>query len=165
MRSNLFQRLFGPQRQFNRVGVVDVGFVQVDANEPAAALLHALAEVAHGGNGAARADLHHQRRHLGAIQPSIEQRRRLQERLDDPTKHWKFDHNDIAVRQRWPDYQRAYDQLLSATHTPWAPWTVVPADSKAQRNLMIATLLREVLRNLDLRYPSGDPALEHFTVE
>ena len=94
-----------------------------------------------------------------------EQRQRLQERLDDPAKHWKFDMGDIAVRKQWADYQRAYEQLLAATHTPWAPWTVVPADSKTHRNLMIATLLREVLHNLDLRYPSGDPALEHFTVE
>ena len=94
-----------------------------------------------------------------------EQRQRLQERLDDPAKHWKFDMGDIAVRKQWADYQRAYEQLLAATHTPWAPWTVVPSDSKTHRNLMIATLLREVLRNLELRYPSGDPALEHFTVE
>ena len=94
-----------------------------------------------------------------------EQRQRLQERLDDPAKHWKFDMGDIAVRKQWADYQRAYEQLLAATHTPWAPWTVVPSDSKTHRNLMIATLLREVLHNLDLRYPRGDPALEHFTVE
>ena len=94
-----------------------------------------------------------------------EQRQRLQERLDDPAKHWKFDMGDIAVRKQWADYQRAYEQLLAATHTPWAPWTVVPSDSKTHRNLMIATVLREVLQNLDLKYPPGDPALEHFTVE
>ena len=94
-----------------------------------------------------------------------EQRQRLQERLDDPAKHWKFDMGDIAVRKQWADYQRAYEQLLAATHTPWAPWTVVPSDSKTHRNPMIATVLREVLQNLDLKYPPGDPALEHFTVE
>ncbi|NMM75853.1 PPK2 family polyphosphate kinase [Acidovorax sp. SRB_24] len=94
-----------------------------------------------------------------------EQRDRLQERLDDPTKHWKFDLGDIAVRQQWAAYQSAYETLLAATHTRWAPWTIVPANSKTHRNLMIATVLREVLRNLDLRYPPGDPALEHFTVE
>jgi PPK2 family polyphosphate:nucleotide phosphotransferase len=94
-----------------------------------------------------------------------EQRQRLQERLDDPAKHWKFSMGDIAVRRQWADYQRAYGTLLAATHTPWAPWTIVPANSKTHRNLMIATLLREVLRNLDLRYPPGDPALEHLTVE
>ncbi|MFT4192713.1 MAG: polyphosphate--nucleotide phosphotransferase [Comamonas sp.] len=94
-----------------------------------------------------------------------EQRERLQERLDDPAKHWKFDQADIAARRQWADYRRAYDALLAATHTPWAPWTIVPADSKTHRNLMIATLLREVLRNLDLRYPAGDPALDGLKIE
>jgi PPK2 family polyphosphate:nucleotide phosphotransferase len=89
-----------------------------------------------------------------------EQRLRLQERLDDPAKHWKFDQNDLQVRAQWSDYQQAYAHLLAATHTPWAPWTIVPADSKTHRNLMVATLLRELLHNLDLRYPPGDPALE-----
>ncbi len=94
-----------------------------------------------------------------------EQRERLQERLDDPTKHWKFAMSDIDARKQWSQYQHAYEQLLAATHTPWAPWTIVPADSKTHRNLMIATVLREVLRNLDLRYPPGDPALADFKVE
>ena len=94
-----------------------------------------------------------------------EQRQRLQERLDDPAKHWKFAMSDIEARKQWSQYQKAYEMLLSATHTPWAPWTIVPANSKTHRNLMIATVLREVLQNLDLKYPPGDPALEHFTVE
>ena len=94
-----------------------------------------------------------------------EQRQRLQDRLDDPTKHWKFAMSDIDARKQWSQYQHAYEQLLAATHTPWAPWTIVPADSKTHRNLMIATVLREVLRNLDLRYPPGDPALADFKVE
>jgi len=94
-----------------------------------------------------------------------EQRQRLQERLDDPAKHWKFAMSDIEARKQWPQYQQAYETLLSATHTPWAPWTIVPANSKTHRNLMIATVLREVLRNLELRYPPGDPALAHCTVE
>jgi len=94
-----------------------------------------------------------------------EQRERLQERLDDPAKHWKFSMGDIEVRKQWAQYQDAYGTLLAATHTPWAPWTIVPANSKTHRNLMIATVLREVLQKLDLRYPTGDSALEHFTVE
>lgn len=93
-----------------------------------------------------------------------EQRARLQERLDDPAKHWKFDENDMKVRTQWKDYQQTYGQLLGATHTPWAPWTIVPADSKTHRNLMIATLLREVMRNLDLRFPEGDPALKDYKI-
>ncbi|MBY0412255.1 MAG: polyphosphate--nucleotide phosphotransferase [Burkholderiaceae bacterium] len=94
-----------------------------------------------------------------------EQRERLQERLDDPAKHWKFSMGDIEVRKQWAEYRGAYNTLLNATHTPWAPWTIVPANSKTHRNLMIATVLREVLQNLDLRYPTGDEALKHFTVE
>lgn len=94
-----------------------------------------------------------------------EQRERLQERLDDPCKHWKFDENDLKVRSQWDDYQQAYEQLLAATHTPWAPWTIVPADSKTHRNLMIATMLREVLGNLDLKYPPGAPAMDKIKVK
>lgn len=90
---------------------------------------------------------------------SGEQRERLQERLDDPTKHWKFSPGDIEVRKQWPDYQKAYQALLRATSTEWAPWTIVPADSKTHRNLMIATLVRDALKKLKLRYPPGDPAL------
>ena len=93
-----------------------------------------------------------------------EQRVRLQERLDDPAKHWKFSMGDIEVRKQWADYRRAYDRLLNTTHTPWAPWTIVPADSKTHRNLMIATVLRAVLQNLNLRCPEGDAALKGLTV-
>ncbi|MEG1735012.1 MAG: polyphosphate--nucleotide phosphotransferase [Comamonas sp.] len=94
-----------------------------------------------------------------------EQRQRLQERLDDPCKHWKFDESDLKARAQWDEYQQAYEKLLAATHTPWAPWTIVPADSKTHRNLMIATLLREVLGNLELQYPAGSPALEKIQVK
>ncbi|MBF5005303.1 PPK2 family polyphosphate kinase [Diaphorobacter caeni] len=94
-----------------------------------------------------------------------EQRQRLQERLDDPAKHWKFEMGDIEVRKQWDPYQTAYEQLLSATHTPWAPWTIVPADSKTHRNLMIATVTRAVLENLKLKFPDGDPQLTKFKVE
>lgn len=93
-----------------------------------------------------------------------EQRARLQERIDDPTKHWKFSAGDLEVRKQWKLYQRAYASLLQATSTPWAPWTVVPSDSKTHRNLMIATVVRATLQQLDLRYPPGDPALAGVTV-
>ena len=93
-----------------------------------------------------------------------EQRERLQERIDDATKHWKFALGDLEARKQWKQYQQAYEDLLNATSTPWAPWTVVPADSKTHRNLMIATLLRQTLQQLDLRYPPGDPALKGIKV-
>ena len=88
-----------------------------------------------------------------------EQRERLQERLDDPTKRWKFAVGDIEVRKRWDDYQKAYGAAIAATGTRWAPWTIVPADSKTHRNLMVATVLKQTLLGLKLRYPPGDPAL------
>jgi polyphosphate kinase 2 (PPK2 family) len=93
-----------------------------------------------------------------------EQRLRLQERLDDPTKHWKFAVADLDERKRWDDYQAAYSAMIAATGTRWAPWTVVPADSKTHRNLMIATAVTEALRGLKLRYPPGDPALANIKV-
>jgi PPK2 family polyphosphate:nucleotide phosphotransferase len=94
-----------------------------------------------------------------------EQRERLQERLDDPAKHWKFSLGDLEVRKRWNDYQAAYGAAIAATGTPWAPWTIVPADSKTHRNLMIATMLKATFSGLKLRYPTGDPALFGLRVE
>ena len=88
-----------------------------------------------------------------------EQGQRLQERIDDPTKRWKFSLGDIEVRKQWADYQKAYASLLGGTSTAHAPWTVVPADSKTHRNLMIATMARDKLKSLGLKYPPDDPKL------
>lgn len=93
-----------------------------------------------------------------------EQGKRLQERLDDPAKRWKFALGDLEVRKQWKAYQAAYSAAIAATGTPWAPWTIVPADSKTQRNLMIATVLKQVLTGLKLRYPPDDPALADLKV-
>jgi PPK2 family polyphosphate:nucleotide phosphotransferase len=93
-----------------------------------------------------------------------EQRARLQERLDDPTKNWKFALGDLDVRKHWDAYQTAYSNAIAATGTPWAPWTIVPADSKTHRNLMIATIMKQVLQGLKLRYPPTDPALKNLKV-
>jgi len=93
-----------------------------------------------------------------------EQRARLQERVDDVTKHWKFSADDLSVRKQWAGYQAAYETLLGATSTPWAPWTVVPADSKTHRNLMIATVVRDRLMSLGLRYPPEKAELRGLRV-
>ncbi len=94
-----------------------------------------------------------------------EQRERLQARLDDPEKNWKFDPADLEARKQWSTYQKAYEGVLSATSTPWAPWIVVPSDSKTHRNLMIATLVRDTLAGLGLRHPvvEFDPASIRIT--
>jgi PPK2 family polyphosphate:nucleotide phosphotransferase len=94
-----------------------------------------------------------------------EQRARLQERLDDPTKHWKFAAGDLDVRKQWDLYQRAYQDAIAATGTAWAPWTIVPADSKTHRNLMIAQAIVQTLQGLKLRYPPGSPELARMRVE
>ena len=94
-----------------------------------------------------------------------EQRERLQARIDDPTKNWKFSQGDVSVRKQWKAYQKAYEDLLRATSTEWAPWTVVPANSKTHRNVMIATLVRNKLKALQLRYPPADPALKGLKIE
>ena len=94
-----------------------------------------------------------------------EQRSRLQARVDDPGKHWKFSMDDLAVRKKWEAYQQAYENALSATSTPYAPWYVVPADSKRHRNLMIARLLVKTLKNMKFKTPASDPALKGLVVE
>lgn len=94
-----------------------------------------------------------------------EQRQRLQERLDDPDKQWKFDPNDLVQRKKWDEYQLAYERAIVATDTDHAPWYVIPADSKTQRNLLISTLLLEIMQDLKLSYPKPDPALSKLKVE
>ncbi|WP_061503828.1 PPK2 family polyphosphate kinase [Ramlibacter tataouinensis] len=93
-----------------------------------------------------------------------EQRKRLQARLDDPTKRYKFQRDDLKVRKQWDLYQVAYEHAIAATGTPWAPWTIVPADSKTHRNLMIALVLQETLNGLGLRYPDDDPTLKSLKI-
>jgi PPK2 family polyphosphate:nucleotide phosphotransferase len=94
-----------------------------------------------------------------------EQRRRLQARIDDPTKHWKFDLSDIEARKHWDDYQLAYRDALAATSTERAPWYVIPADSKSHRNLMVAALLLRVFEGLNLEYPPPKESLTGITIE
>ncbi len=82
-----------------------------------------------------------------------EQRERLQARLDDPSKNWKFSESDLEARAKWNDYQAAYADLLAACSTKQAPWYVVPANRKWVRNLVVSELIVDVLRSLKLKYP------------
>ena len=88
-----------------------------------------------------------------------EQRQRLQARIDDPAKAWKFVAHDLEVRRQWTDYRKAYEALLGATSTAVAPWTVVPSDSKTHRDLMIGTVVRDTLKSMKLRYPPPAPEI------
>jgi len=83
-----------------------------------------------------------------------EQRLRFLARLDDPDKNWKFTRADIAERQRWPQYMRAYADCLSATSTQHAPWYVVPADDKENARLIVSQVLVEVVDALKMHYPA-----------
>jgi PPK2 family polyphosphate:nucleotide phosphotransferase len=82
-----------------------------------------------------------------------EQRERLQARLDDPTKHWKFNPDDLKERRRWAEYRKAYEEALSRCSTADAPWHVVPADRKWARDVAIAEKLADTLERMNPRYP------------
>lgn len=82
-----------------------------------------------------------------------EQKRRFMDRLDTPDKNWKFSAADIRERQRWDDYQKAYEQAIAATTTPWAPWHVIPADRKWAMRAAVSDIITTTVNSLDLRYP------------
>lgn len=84
-----------------------------------------------------------------------EQKRRLEARLQRRDKHWKFQPEDIRERRLWPEYIRAYQDVIRKTSTPWAPWYVVPANHKWYRNLVVGSVLVNTLRGLRMRYPRG----------
>jgi len=94
-----------------------------------------------------------------------EQKERLQARLDDASKRWKFQVGDIAERARWDDYQEAYEDALSATSTEAAPWYVVPADRKWYRNLIVSQLLIDTLEGLDMSFPEPAEDLDHVVLD
>jgi PPK2 family polyphosphate:nucleotide phosphotransferase len=93
-----------------------------------------------------------------------EQGRRLQERLDDPAKNWKFRRGDLDDRARWDEFAAAYDEVIAQTSTEHAPWYIVPADRNWVRNVAVATLLVETLRRLDPQIPPPDPGLAGLRV-
>ncbi|AHG88534.1 polyphosphate:nucleotide phosphotransferase, PPK2 family [Gemmatirosa kalamazoonensis] len=88
-----------------------------------------------------------------------EQRQRLLERVDDPSKNWKFREGDLDDRALWSEYTAAYRDALAQTSTTWAPWYVVPADDKRARDWLIADLLVRTLERLDYRPPVARPEL------
>jgi PPK2 family polyphosphate:nucleotide phosphotransferase len=82
-----------------------------------------------------------------------EQRDRFQARYDDPRKRWKFSMGDLEERKRWADFQAAFNEALSRTSTPEAPWYVIPANRKWFRNLAVATILADTIADLKPKYP------------
>jgi PPK2 family polyphosphate:nucleotide phosphotransferase len=93
-----------------------------------------------------------------------EQRRRLQARLDDPAKRWKFALEDLDARKQWDVYQAAYEDAITETSTDYAPWWIVPSDRKWVRDVAVATLLLDTFRRLNPQFPPPDPRLDGVTV-
>jgi len=94
-----------------------------------------------------------------------EQAERLRDRLNDPSKHWKFDPSDLEDRKRWDDYQQAFEDAIVATSTEHAPWYVVPANAKWYRDAIVARAVVEQMRRLDPQYPPPVEGIERYTVE
>ncbi len=94
-----------------------------------------------------------------------EQRERLQARVDDPTKRWKFNAADLDERERWDDYQAAFHDALRATSTKHAPWYCVPADRKWYRNWAVLRILVETLEAMDPQWPEPAPGIESTVIE
>lgn len=88
-----------------------------------------------------------------------EQRKRFLKRIEEPEKNWKFSAADIAEREIWDEYMKAYEDCLSATSTESAPWYIIPADDKKNARLIIAQVILDTLKSLRLRYPK--PTAEH----
>jgi PPK2 family polyphosphate:nucleotide phosphotransferase len=93
-----------------------------------------------------------------------EQRKRFQERLDNPEKRWKFREDDLEVRERFDEYLAAWDDVIEETSTEWAPWHVVPADRNWVKSTAVAMLLVEVLERLDPKLPEPEPGLEGLVI-
>jgi len=93
-----------------------------------------------------------------------EQKERLQARLDDPTKQWKFNVGDLEVRDQWNDYMKAYEDVFTQCNTEYAPWYIVPANKKWYRNLVITRAVVEALELMNLKYPEPTEDLSKVVI-
>jgi PPK2 family polyphosphate:nucleotide phosphotransferase len=88
-----------------------------------------------------------------------EQKKRLEKRLSDPERNWKFRAGDLSDRAKWSTYSAAYRDAIRRCSTAWAPWYVVPADDKKVRTLLVARTVADALQRLRLRWPKADPTM------
>jgi PPK2 family polyphosphate:nucleotide phosphotransferase len=93
-----------------------------------------------------------------------EQKRRLQARLDERDKRWKFNVGDLKERRLWSAYMEAYADALGKTSTQWAPWYIVPSNHKWYRNLVVATVMVETLKSMKMRYPEPEVNLDRVVI-
>ncbi|MBC7768545.1 MAG: polyphosphate kinase 2 family protein [Phycisphaerales bacterium] len=148
---------------FNRSHYEDVLVVKVKGLAPAAAIERRYAQI--------NAFEHHLTENGVTIVKFMlhiskdEQRKRLQKRLDDPAKHWKFNPGDLEDRALWDDFAAAYETVLDRCSTEHAPWRVIPADKKWRRNAIIASVVRGVLEEMDPQYPAMSWKPEDFAIE
>lgn len=91
-----------------------------------------------------------------------EQKKRLLERLDTPEKRWKFNPGDLVERKLWPEYIKAYQEAISATSTDYAPWHVVPSNHNWYRNMIVASLVVDELKKLDMQFPAEAENLDQY---
>ncbi len=94
-----------------------------------------------------------------------EQKRRLQARLDNPDKRWKFAIGDLDDRRRWDDYQRAFEDAITRCSTPDAPWYVIPANHKWYRNLAVARIIADTLEEMNPQFPPPEEGLDEIVIE
>jgi len=93
-----------------------------------------------------------------------EQKERFQERLDDPSKHWKFSIGDLPVREKWDEYMRAYEDAISYCNTEYAPWHIIPANRKWFRNYIITKTIVDALEAMPLEYPPAEEGLDKVVI-
>ena len=94
-----------------------------------------------------------------------EQKRRLEARLADPDKNWKFSPSDVQERAYWKQYQEAFEDLLGKCSTKYAPWVIVPSDRKWMRNWVVSETIVSALEELDMKFPKPAPGIEKMKVE
>jgi len=94
-----------------------------------------------------------------------EQKARLEQRLNDPTRYWKFSLHDLEERKYWSDYREAYEDVLTKCSTDWAPWHIVPANRKWYRNYVVAKTMVKALRELDMKFPPPSIDLSKVVIE
>lgn len=94
-----------------------------------------------------------------------EQKKRLQARLDNPDKHWKFRSGDLEERKLWDQYMHAYEDVLNKTSTDVAPWYIVPSNHKWYRDFVISKILVDTLERLDMKFPQPEENLQGIVIE
>ena len=94
-----------------------------------------------------------------------EQAGRFLARVEDPSKHWKFNPGDLEERKLWDQYMQAYEDVLNKTSTSWAPWYVIPSNKKWYRNWLIANIVRDTLKGFKMSYPESTADLTPYHAE